>query len=385
MVFLSKDGNVSRARVRWVVLTDTPNPWREKVYESVYRRLGKGFHVLYCARKPERRLWKFPLGSHPKTILGSLRLTRKNKERWINVGIVPFLLRNRPNSMIYFGFQPTVIVALALCRVLNVKLVVLSDTWEKRERGISWVQKAGRKLTYKLFADAFIGASEKTIAMFREYNKKAAGNAVFLSWLCGDNQYFAEWKEMNDKVDRAYDILFAGRIVDIKNPLFFAEVAVEVKRILGNCKALIIGEGEERLKNRMFNILKEAGVEYKFAGFIEHKNLPEYYARAKILLFPTSGDCWGVVINEAFASGVPVITTDKTAAVGEMVLHGKNGYVLPMNESLWAEKVCDLLEDTEKLGAFSQCAFETVQKFNFDNAARGIIEAINYLEGARKS
>lgn len=168
--------------------------------------------------------------------------------------------------------------------------------------------------------------------------------------------------------------------MDSKNPLFFADVAVKVKEKRGKCSALIIGDGDEILKNKLFMIFEENGIDFHFPGFIEHSKLPEYYSQAKILLLPTSYDCWGVVINEAFVSGVPVITTDMTAAAGELVLDGKNGYVLPMASDLWAEKIAELLIDNKKLNEFSMCSMKTVEEFNFEKAAEGIIRAIEYVE-----
>ncbi|MCK7480605.1 MAG: glycosyltransferase [Candidatus Moduliflexus flocculans] len=70
------------------------------------------------------------------------------------------------------------------------------------------------------------------------------------------------------------------------------------------------------LKAGMRAIFDASGVDYDFAGFIPHDSLPDYYAQAKLLLLPTSGDCWGVVLNEAMLAGSPVITTDMTRGRG---------------------------------------------------------------------
>jgi glycosyltransferase involved in cell wall biosynthesis len=202
---------------------------------------------------------------------------------------------------------------------------------------------------------------------------------LFLSHLVADNEYFQ--KHLSGKnVDRRYDVLFSGRIVSKKNPIFFAEVCGRVKERLGKCSVLILGEGEESLKAQMREIFEKQGVTYHFAGFIQHEALPNYYAQAKVLLLPTSGDCWGVVINEAMLAGTPVITTEWTAAAGELVLDGTNGFVLPLESRLWADKIEALLNDPEKLAAFSECAKRTVAPFCFENAAHGILASIHYLE-----
>lgn len=72
-----------------------------------------------------------------------------------------------------------------------------------------------------------------------------------------------------------------------------------------------------------------------------------------------------------------------TAAAGELVLDGKNGYVLPMDSDLWAEKASGLLSNDEELASFSNCARVTVKNFDFEAAASGIITAIEYLNGEK--
>ena len=364
--------------MKYVLVTDIPAPWREKVYEIVFKKYGADFHVVYLAHNEERRLWKFPIGSHSKTFLKQWRIRNGQKERWINFGIIPFLLKNRPQIVICFSLQPTIFLTFIVAKIIRCRICILSDTWLERDKDILWIQKAARKIAYQYFGEAFIGASKKTIEMFKFYNKWASDDAFFISWLCADNEYFEKLLK-GKSYERKYDIMFSGRIVDIKNPLFFAEVAAKIKNNIGKCNALIIGNGDEKLKQKMFRTLNEYSVEYDYPGFIEHKKLPEYYSKAKVFLFPTDGDCWGVVLNEAFISKTPAITTNCTAAAGELVINGKNGYILPLNVDQWVEKICEVLLNKEKFNSLSKAAYEKAKNFNFKNAAQGIIDSIEYL------
>ena len=368
-------------KIKYLLVTDIPAPWREKVYENVYNKLGAEFHVAYCNSNEQRRLWSFPLGRHAKTFLkSSITITiEKGKENYFNWDVIPFMLRNRPEVVICFGLNPTMFIVFALGKLIKSKIIVFADTWLGRDTGLSMLQKWARRLAYGIVPDAYLGASMQTLNMYRYYNKKVEGNSLFLSALCADNDYFLN--KLNGKtIGKKYDIMFSGRIVALKNPSFFAEVAVKVKEALGTCKVLIIGDGNEKLKTEMFSIFKKHGIDYDFPGFIKHSELPEYYSQSKILLLPTSGDCWGVVLNEAMICGVPVITTKMTAAAGEFVIDGINGYILPLESDLWAQKIVLLLRDSEALHQFSEAAKETVMKFNFEKAAKGIISAIEYVE-----
>ena len=108
--------------------------------------------------------------------------------------------------------------------------------------------------------------------------------------------------------------------------------------------------------------------------------LPDYYAQSRLLLLPTSADCWGVVINEAMIAGTPVITTEWTAAAGELVLHERNGYVLPLDVAglgLGCERIA--LERFQVGVLFPMRPAGQCKQFNYDRAAAGILDAFAYL------
>lgn len=364
--------------MRYLVVSDIPAPWREKVYEKVYRSLGAQFHVVFCSHNEKRRLWKFPFGDYPRTFLKNITVVIE-KENYFNPGIVPFMLRRRPRVVIGFSMNPTVFMALGLSRLIGAKVGIFADTWLQRDGLVSWQRRAARKCFCNCFAKAYVGASRRTLDWYAHYNPRIAPSSQFLSPLCADNDYFlARLRE--GQGERRYDLMFSGRIVEAKNPLFFADVAARVKAKMGRCSVLIIGDGDPGLKDRMCSRLKEGGVEFGFPGFISHEELPDYYSRAKVLLLPTSGDCWGVVINEAMVCGMPVVTTAMTAAAGELVLDGVNGHVLPLDPEVWTEEIVKLLSDPDRYRTFSQRAREAVSRYTFDVAAEGLTEAFRYLD-----
>jgi glycosyltransferase involved in cell wall biosynthesis len=364
----------------YLVISDIPTPWREPVFERVYNKLAGTVQVVYLKNNENRRLWSFKMGSHPKTVLKATTLTVGDTERFFNPGIVPFLLRGRPRVAFVTASikDPSIWLAMVLCRLLGTKLALVSDSWLGRDRGIGCLQRWARCVVYNRFGDAFVGASRQTLAMFRYYNPRIVDEQCFLSHLVADNDYF-ESRLAGQQLERRFDLMFSGRIVKLKNPAFFAEVCAGIKARLGTCRVLIIGDGEEALKVQVRHIFEQHGVSFEFAGFIPHAALPEYYAQSRLLLLPTSGDCWGVVINEAMVAGTPVITTEWTAAAGELVLHERNGYVLPLDVQAWVSAASDLLSSNSKWESFSQCARQTVQEFNYDRAAAGILDAFAYL------
>lgn len=364
----------------YLIVSDIPTPWREPVYERVHRQLEGSVQIAYFKNNERRRLWTFQMGRHPKTILRAITLKAGDSERFCNPGIVPLLLRLRPHVALVWGGlkDPSSWMALALCRLLGTKIALLNDTWLGRDRDVGRVQRWARRLVFNRFADAFVGASRQTLNMYRHYNSRILDEQCFVSHLVADNDYF-EKRLSGRPLERNFDVIFSGRIVSVKNPVFFAKVCSGIKCRLGKCRVLVIGEGDAILKRQMRDIFERQNVSVDFAGFIPHDTLPDYYAQSRLLLLPTSGDCWGVVINEAMAAGTPVITTKWTAAAGELVLHERNGYVLPFDVQAWVTAASELLSDDFKWNSFSQCARRTVKEFNYDRAAAGILDALSYL------
>ena len=77
------------------------------------------------------------------------------------------------------------------------------------------------------------------------------------------------------------------------------------------------------------DLINELKVEHvHFIDFVTPDILSYYYKVADVFVHPTREDIWGLVINEALAYGVPVVTTNKCIAGTEMIDNGKNGFVV---------------------------------------------------------
>lgn len=77
-------------------------------------------------------------------------------------------------------------------------------------------------------------------------------------------------------------------------------------------------------KNKLTNI--------HFINFMDKEELREYYKAANLFVLPTREDIWGLVIVEAMACGLPVITTDRCIAGRELITQGLNGYIYSVND-----------------------------------------------------
>lgn len=119
------------------------------------------------------------------------------------------------------------------------------------------------------------------------------------------------------------------------------------------------------------NIEKEYGLKnIEYIPFKEKNELKKYYMSADLFVLPTREDIWGLVINEAMAMGLPIITTDKCVAGLELVKNDLNGYIIPNEDiKILAEKMISILNNDSKRKSMSMNAINTISKYTFENMA----------------
>nr|WP_309098433.1 glycosyltransferase family 4 protein [Fredinandcohnia onubensis] len=117
-----------------------------------------------------------------------------------------------------------------------------------------------------------------------------------------------------------------------------------------------------------------------FIGFKNGAELREFYKAADLFVLPTREDIWGLVINEAMAYGLPVITTDKCIAGLELVNDSENGFIVPINNSSsLATQIIEVLKDQKVVDEMSKSSLEKIQKYTIENMATVHINILNSI------
>jgi len=362
--------------MRVALILPMPSPYHNPVFERVAQKYGDDFLVLFMTKKEPNRSWNLdtPRFNH-YFLKESYKKTESNKVgikyRHNNYDVFCKLKQFNPDIVITRGFNFTALYAWIYSKLFRKKHIPMTDGWRESEKHLSFVHRLVRKIVYRT-SQAFIAASVNSIKLYLSYG--ISKDRIFKSHLCTNNGKF---ENNNSFEDREYDLMFSGRFVDQKMPLFFAEVVSKVGQKIPNVKVLILGDGP--LKEEFFSKLEECNIDFHYAGFVQQDELPLYYAKSKLFLFPTEIDAWGVVANEAMASGTPVLTSRFAGIIDDLLIDGKNGYVLDIDSTLWSEKATMLLQNKSHWIAFSHNAIESVSEFTFDNAAQGIIDACEYV------
>lgn len=112
-----------------------------------------------------------------------------------------------------------------------------------------------------------------------------------------------------------------------------------------------------------------------FIDFLSKDKLSDFYMASNLFVLATREDTWGLVINEAMAKGLPIITTNRCVAGLELVEDGKNGYLIEINNVKQLRgKIIDLIRDSEKCQKMGNESLVRIKDYSYENMAKTIYE-----------
>lgn len=358
--------------MRLTIVTNIPAPYRTPIYELLARTEGVDLTLLYFAAREPDREWDLQAGSFRSVFLPPRFVTWRGRYIHFSPGVTQALHKLGPDAIVTDGFNPAHLIAFQFAQRHRVPHIPMTDGTLQSEQSLSVLHRRVRQYIFRR-SSAFIGASNGSFDLYRSYG--IDDERIFKSQLCSDIDMYKNSPE----VEKRFDFIFCGRLAPGKSPGFSLEVAKRVSEILGRrVRLLIVGSGPllSELKQTA-NAIKEA-VETEFFGFATQTALPALYRSARVFLFPSKADVWGVVANEACAAGLPVLITPAAGAAGEIVIHDINGYVLPLDIEDWAVRASSLLSDSDKCLVMGQKSIELIQPYNYKNAADGLLAAARY-------
>jgi len=360
--------------MKTLYLTNIPAPYREKFHEIIYNKLSKKYLVVYCANIEPNRKWKFKKGKYKKINLNIKQLIFKNRYIYFNLNIITLLRKVNPGVIVLNGLSPVMIIAFIWAKLKGAKVIASTDANVFTENRVELdpLQILLRKLIYPN-CDAFVGASTKTKLLYKKY-KSNIKNKFFETYY----SYPIKKNKLVSINKRQFDIILCGQFIKRKKFFFALEIISNLHKVKNKLKVKIIGDGP--LKKLIIQKIKKIGVAYEYKGFVQPKNIIKEFSNAKIFLFPTSSDGWGVVANESCIAGTPVITCNNAGAANELIINNLNGFVINLNVKKWTKKILYLLNNKKKLKLYSLNAINHVKKFDSKVSANNLIKAIKACE-----
>ena len=113
-------------------------------------------------------------------------------------------------------------------------------------------------------------------------------------------------------------------------------------------------------------------------GFQQYKILPVFYGLAEVFVHASKTEQWGLVVNEAMASGLPVIVSNRCGCVSDLVREGYNGFVFdPYDAEQLARLMLRVSEmEAEERRRMGDASRQNHCRLGTERFARGLREAI---------
>ena len=298
----------------------------------------------------------------------------------------------RPQAVAIPGWSDRCsLAALWWCASNRIPAVVMSETtpWDFQRH---WLKEALKSRLLKLCASGLVGGRAHA-----DYLTKLgfAPDNIFLGYDAVDNHYFSghaaeirsRAKEYRERVNLPQNYFLASaRFVEKKNLSRLIQAYADYRKLSGQTgKSECAGEpwdlvllGDGPLREAITQQIRALDLtRYVITpGFKQYDELPAYYALAKAFIHASTTEQWGLVVNEAMASGLPVLVSNRCGCSVDLIEEGVTGFSFdPQNESQMAGLMLRLTMNSTDLQKMGQAAEKRVAEWGVERFASGLEQA----------
>lgn len=272
--------------------------------------------------------------------------------------------------------HPLIFTALLICALRGIPVTVESDTPRRAEPG-GWRPWVKRMLYPWLFRlpRLFLPGGSRQAAYFSDYG--VPDERIRIARMTVDVEAILTYRASvtperrnrnRQRLGLAKDqvvFLFVGRLESHKGIRELLDAYRECTA--AHCALLIAGDGACRRE------VDEAAARVPgimVTGRLAGADLLDVYAAADVFVLPSLREPWGLVVNEAMASGLPVIATDAVGCADDLIEQGATGLIVPAGKpAALARAMQHLAGDAGLRRAFSHAATERIRSWTLRNEA----------------
>lgn len=172
-------------------------------------------------------------------------------------------------------------------------------------------------------------------------------------------------------------LVYVGRVSAEKQ---IDQIKAVLERVPGT-RLAVIGNGPAREDLEKYF----AGLPVKFMGFMTGQALSEAYASGDIFVFPSALETFGLVVVEAMAAGMPVVSS-RVGGVRDVVREGVTGYTFDVNDvNGMVEGVRQIAVSRERITEMGQAARAFAETQTWDAMMDEVVELYGELMVARQN
>lgn len=276
---------------------------------------------------------------------------------------------------------PSGMAAVKYCLNYEKLCIMMDDAWEFSDRR-GYVISAVKKIIHRNIDVAFIPAPSHAAYYV---DKGFPLERIVYGVDVVDNDFFASGaNHVRSQADRLRKELglpqkffvFVGRFIKRKGITTLLEAYRRYVHALPNDPwgLVLVGEGDEL---RVHETAMQEYPSVKFVGSQFGDQLCTYYGLASAFVLPSEVETWGLVVNEAMASGLPVLVSSGCGAGRALVVEGENGWTFEPGN---AEKLSHLMSLISQLSPgqlqnMGERSREIIGHWSLDTFADSVLRA----------
>ncbi|MBI3802945.1 MAG: glycosyltransferase family 4 protein [Nitrospirae bacterium] len=373
--------------MKLAVLTNILTPYRIPLFEALQRRIDD-LTVLLMAEREENRDWKLSSYRFKTEVLPGVHLRPPGRpvSLHLNYGVTRALRRLNPDMVLSGGFGPANLAACLYCRLSGKKFIGWGELTLREPMRLSTVQKSIRRWITTRSAGSIASSGEAAVFFVHYGAKPETVLKTVTPFNVGAFYDRAEasrrepgFLPQREKYSRPI-LLSVGRITNIKG---YQELFKIYQRVIASrpeASLLIVGDGPERALYE--KEARERGWHnVHFVGFVQETELPRYLALSDLFIFHTLYDPFGLVLSEAMAAKVPVVSSIHAAATGDLIEEGVTGFRIdPRDTEAAAGTILNVLKRSpEERTAMTEAAYERVKECDIEPSAEKMVQFMESL------
>jgi glycosyltransferase involved in cell wall biosynthesis len=289
----------------------------------------------------------------------------------------------RPSILLVPGYASLPALSAALWGRMNAATVVLMSESNFDDHPRRTIGEGIKSILVRLLYSGGIVGGKRAALYLRQLGIKE--DKIAFGYDVVDNQYYAT-RAAQCRVEESAPLqspyfLFVGRLAREKNVATLLKAHEVYLNSGGTWPLMIVGDGP--LKQALHEQAQPQiqGGKVVFAGRKSVLELPSFYAFAGCFVLASAREPWGLVVNEAMASSLPVIASSRCGCADDLVEHGSNGYLIePGDVDDIAEKLIQMTKLTaEERTKMGKQSLEIIDRYSPERWASEVMRIASAL------